>query len=93
MAAPTSIIKAGRLIDGTGSDVRRDVAVVVEGARIAEVRPAAQLGTVGDRVAVYDHPELTLMPGLIDTHDHIAHFGHDLRRRFNTAPSLAVLQV
>jgi len=93
VAAPTSIIKAGRLIDGTGSDVRRDVAVVVEGARIAEVRPASQLGTVGDRVAVYEHRDLTLMPGLIDTHDHIAHFGHDLRRRFNTPQSLAVLQV
>ncbi len=93
MAASTSIIKAGRLIDGTGSDARRDVAVVVEGARIAEVRPASQLGTVGDRVAVYEHPDLTLMPGLIDTHDHIAHFGHDLRRRFNTPQSLAVLQV
>ena len=93
MAAPTRIVKAGRMIDGTGADARRDVAVVVEGARIAEVRPSASLGPVGDRVTVHDHPELTLMPGLIDTHDHIAHFGHDLRRRFNTPPSLAVLEV
>jgi imidazolonepropionase-like amidohydrolase len=93
VTAPTRIIKAGRLIDGTGADARRDVAVVIEDARIADVRPAASLGPVGDRVAVYDHPDLTLMPGLIDTHDHIAHFGHDMRRRFNTPQSLAVLQV
>jgi imidazolonepropionase-like amidohydrolase len=91
----TTIIKAGRLIDGTGAEARRDVAVVVEGARIADVRPAAQLSGIVDleRVALYDYPALTLMPGLIDTHDHIAHFGHDLKRRFNTPQSLAVLQV
>ena len=91
----TTIIKAGRLIDGTGAEARRDVAVVVEGARIADVRPAAQLSGIVDRerVALYEYPALTLMPGLIDTHDHIAHFGHDLKRRFNTPQSLAVLQV
>ncbi|HLJ61115.1 MAG TPA: amidohydrolase family protein [bacterium] len=92
MAGSTSIIKAGRLIDGTGGLPQRDIAVVVEGNRITDVRPAATLGPVGDRVAVYDHPSLTLLPGLIDAHDHIAHLGMDLRRRMNTAPSLAVLQ-
>jgi len=92
VAGSTSIIKAGRLIDGTGGLPQRDIAVVVEGNRITDVRPAATLGPVGDRVAVYDHPSLTLLPGLIDAHDHIAHLGMDLRRRMNTAPSLAVLQ-
>jgi len=89
----TTILRAGRLIDGTGGAPRRDVAVVVDGNRITDVRPAAARERAGDRVAVYDHPGMTLLPGLIDTHDHIAHFGHDLKRRLNTAPSLAVLQV
>ena len=42
---------------------------------------------------MYDGRRLTAMPGLIDCHDHIAHFGLDLARRFQLAPSLAVLQV
>jgi imidazolonepropionase-like amidohydrolase len=92
VAGSTSIIKAGRLIDGTGGPPQRDMAVVVEGNRITDVRPAAALGPVGDRAAVYDHPACTLLPGLIDAHDHIAHLGMDLKRRMNTAPSLAVLQ-
>ncbi|HXX38193.1 MAG TPA: amidohydrolase family protein [bacterium] len=92
MTTTATLIKAGRLIDGTGGPPRRDVAVLVEGGRIAEVRPASA-AAAGDRVTVHDYPDLTLMPGLIDAHDHIAHFGHDLKRRMNTAPSLAVLQV
>ncbi len=92
VAGPTSIIKAGLLIDGRGGPPQRDMAVVVEGNRITDVRPVATLEPVGDRVAVYDQPSLTLLPGLIDAHDHIAHLGLDLRRRMDTAPSLAVLQ-
>jgi len=92
VAGSTSIVKAGLLIDGSGGEPRRGMAVVVEGNRITEVRPAATLGPVGDRVTVHDYPELTLLPGLIDTHDHIAHLGLDLKRRMNTAPSLAVMQ-
>jgi imidazolonepropionase-like amidohydrolase len=93
METAATLIKAGRLIDGTGGPVQRDVAVLVEGGRITHVRPAAAAPPAGDGLVVHDHPDLTLMPGLIDTHDHIAHFGHDVRRRFNLAPSLAVLQV
>lgn len=92
VAGSTSIVKAGLLIDGSGGEPQRGMAVVVEGNRITDVRPAATLGTVGDRVTVHDYPALTLLPGLIDTHDHIAHLGLDLKRRMNTAPSLAVMQ-
>jgi imidazolonepropionase-like amidohydrolase len=92
MAGPITIVKAGLLIDGSGGAPQRDIAVVVEGSQIAEVRPAATLGAVGDRATVHDYPALTLLPGLIDAHDHIAHLGLDLKRRMNTAPSLAVMQ-
>lgn len=92
MVGSTSIVKAGLLIDGSGGEPQRGMAVVIEGNRITDVRPAATLGTVGDRVTVHDYPALTLLPGLIDTHDHIAHLGLDLKRRMNTAPSLAVMQ-
>jgi len=92
VAGPTSVVKARLLIDGSGDKPQHDMAVVVEGSRITEVRPAATLGSLGERVVVYDGPGLTLLPGLIDAHDHIAHLGLDLKRRMNTAPSLAVLQ-
>ena len=54
MAGPRSIVKAGLLIDGSGAQPRRGMAVVVEGNRITDVRPAATLGAVGDRVTEHD---------------------------------------
>ena len=87
-----TVIKAGVLIDGTGQPARRDVALVVEGNRIVEVRPASASRESGDGVAVYDCPRLTLMPGLIDAHDHLAHLGRDLKLRMNTPPTLYALQ-
>jgi imidazolonepropionase-like amidohydrolase len=70
------IIRAGRLLDGKGG-VRENVALVVEGSRIARI-------TSGDDTTTgpitYDLQQLTLMPGLIDTHVHIdSHFGRDGR--------------
>src|SRR5436309_5867156 len=89
----TTIIKAGLLIDGTGAPPRRDMALIIDGNRITDIRPAATLLPPGDRVKVYDAPHLTAMPGIIDCHDHLAHLGLDIKQRMNTAPSLAVLQV
>jgi len=70
------VIRAGRLVDGKGG-VRQNVALVVEGSRIARI-------TGGDDTTTgpitYDLQQLTLMPGLIDTHVHIdSHFGRDGR--------------
>jgi imidazolonepropionase-like amidohydrolase len=70
------VIRAGRLLDGKGG-VRENVALVVEGSRIARI-------TSGDDTTTgpitYDLQQLTLMPGLIDTHVHIdSHFGRDGR--------------
>ena len=70
------VIRAGRLLDGKGG-ARENVALVVEGSRIARI-------TSGDDTTTgpitYDLQQLTLMPGLIDTHVHIdSHFGRDGR--------------
>jgi imidazolonepropionase-like amidohydrolase len=91
VADPTStqdsriIIKAGTVIDGTGK-VIRDTAVVIEGSRIAQIQTAP--GSV-----TYDLSTLTLLPGLIDTHVHIAnHFGADGRAATQgEAPAQAIL--
>lgn len=92
-AAVTCVVKAGRLIDGTGAAARGATAVVIEHGVIADVCPLDRLGALPAGADVYDGSRCTAMPGIIDCHDHVAHFGLDLKRRFQLAPSLAVLQV
>jgi imidazolonepropionase-like amidohydrolase len=66
------VIRAGRLIDGTGSPPRPDQAVYVEDSRIAGVGPATEIPTDAD---VVDLSGSTVLPGLIDCHVHLV-FSH-----------------
>ena len=62
-------LRAARVLDGRGGTLSNAV-VTLRGGRIVRVEPAAP----GRRVT-HDLGELTLLPGLIDAHDHIAwHF-------------------
>jgi imidazolonepropionase-like amidohydrolase len=64
-----SVIRVGTLIDGKGG-VLRSATVVVEDGKIKSVGRAS-----AERVT-YDLSQLTLLPGLIDTHVHMnTHFG------------------
>jgi len=56
-------IHAGALWDGRATTLRRDVDVVLDGAKIAAVRPHQNTADI-------DASELTVMPGLIDAHNH-----------------------
>ncbi|MGW7685721.1 amidohydrolase family protein [Kribbella sp. NPDC054772] len=56
-------IHAGALWDGRSTTLRQDVDIVIDGARIAAVRPHAGRADV-------DASHLTVMPGLIDAHNH-----------------------
>ena len=68
-------LRADRLLDGRGG-MQRDVAVVVEGSRIVRVGPAGRETSGLD----YHFRDLTVLPGLIDTHVHITgHFNKDGR--------------
>lgn len=60
-------IKAGTLIDGTGADPVSDVVITVEDDRIIAITPAAE---VTERVDL-DFGAFTLIPGMIDCHDHL----------------------
>ncbi len=64
------MIRAARLIDGTGAAPISNAAVVVSGDRIVSVGPIASV-RVPDGARTIDLGDATLLPGFIDTHTHI----------------------
>ena len=82
------VIRASTVLDGKGG-ILRDVAIVVDGTRIVRIAPNASAAT-------YDLRGLTVMPGWIDTHTHIAaHFDRETgrvhSRQVNETPQQAML--
>jgi imidazolonepropionase-like amidohydrolase len=75
------VLRGGRLIDGTGAGPVAGVAIVVRNGRIAAVvrEPAGEWPYGGEIINVAD---MTVLPGLIDCHDHLAMHGYDLARRW-----------
>jgi imidazolonepropionase-like amidohydrolase len=72
-AQESGVIHAGEVLDGTGNALGA-ATIVVEGSSVASVTGGAS-GT-----PTYDLSDLTVMPGGIDTHVHIAsHFDEDGR--------------
>ncbi|HEY7503892.1 MAG TPA: amidohydrolase family protein [Gemmatimonadales bacterium] len=87
LAAPPDstarIVLAGvTLFDGTGRPARANQSVVIEGERIAAIFPAGSRPSPPG-ATVYDLPGRYLIPGLIDTHVHVATdpSGEDSRAR------------
>jgi imidazolonepropionase-like amidohydrolase len=67
------VIRAGTLIDGTGRS-RSNMVIAVDGSRIQSV------GVAPNRPVAYDLSRYTVLPGMIDTHVHIAaHFNKEGR--------------
>lgn len=64
-------IRVGRLLDGTGSPAVEDAALLVVDDRIAEVGPDASVARPED-AAQLELPGSTALPGLIDSHVHVA---------------------
>jgi imidazolonepropionase-like amidohydrolase len=66
------VIRAGTLLDGRGG-VQHNTEIIVQHGKIQKIGPASSSPT-------YNLSTLTVLPGLIDTHVHIAwHFGPDGR--------------
>ena len=74
-------LTGGRLFDGNGGDVLENAVVIVENDRILEVGPASSVSFPAD-TEVFDLKGLTLLPGLIDAHDHLGHNDYDLMDRW-----------
>ncbi|SEQ47046.1 metal-dependent hydrolase family protein [Sphingobium sp. YR768] len=78
-SAKDVVVHAGRLIDGTGAAARDKVSILIHDDRITAIQP----GFVTPQGAeIVDLSTKTVLPGLIDTHDHITagwHMGDPIR--------------
>ena len=70
------LIKAGRLLDGLGGPAIENGAVLVEGSRIRAVGRQDQVAAPeGAAAQIFDYPDQTVMPGMVDAHTHHNGFG------------------
>jgi len=68
-AAPVTAIRAGRLLDPDGGRILANQIILVEGNRIRDVGPNVQIPAGAQ---VIDLSRMTVMPGLVDAHNHLA---------------------
>jgi imidazolonepropionase-like amidohydrolase len=75
-----TVLRGATLIDGTGAPSVRDATIVVQDGRIESIAT----GAVGPWPSheVIDATGLTVLPGLIDCHDHLAMHGYELASRW-----------
>ncbi|MGA2738968.1 MAG: amidohydrolase family protein [Bryobacteraceae bacterium] len=65
------LLKAGRLLDIRAGRYVKDAAVLIDGERVKEVGPAADLAMRAPQARVIDWHLATVLPGLIDCHTHL----------------------
>jgi len=79
MTAPVTpdpvVLRAPRLLDGTGAPPVDAAALLLEAGRIAYAGPAAGLPDGAARARALDFPGATLLPGLVDAHVHLGASG------------------
>jgi imidazolonepropionase-like amidohydrolase len=68
-AGPITAIRAGRLLDPEAGRVLTNQIIVVEGNRIRDVGPNV---AIPPGAQVIDLSQMTVMPGLVDAHNHLA---------------------
>src|SRR5215813_3822309 len=77
----TLVLTGATLIDGTGAEPVRDAVIAIDGERIAAAGARREVAWPAD-ARVIDVTGRTLLPGLIDAHDHLASHGYGLATRF-----------
>jgi imidazolonepropionase-like amidohydrolase len=73
-ASGTTVIRGGRLIDGTGSAAVDDSTVVIRDGRISYAGTTTAAPPDPDGADVIDATATTVMPGLIEAHWHASYF-------------------
>ena len=91
-ASQPTVIRAGVVIDGTGSSPMEDVVVVIRDGRIVEVRSATQADAANPSAT--DLTGFYVLPGLIDVHAHLT-MSHDPDLDYGelSAPASGILGV
>ena len=87
---PLTALVGATLIDGTGAAPAPDVVVLIQGAKIKAVGPAASV-KVPKGAKVIDVKGKFILPGFIDCHTHITTESNDLES-FTDSKSLATLR-
>ncbi len=85
-------IVGGNLIDGSGGAVVENAAVLIAGERIIEAGPRASV-PIPEGAEVRDATGHTIMPGLIDVHDHLASGGYNLSGRWGMDEPLSLANI
>jgi imidazolonepropionase-like amidohydrolase len=87
-----TIIRAGVVIDGTGSSPRENVVIVIRDGRIVEVRSATRADAANP--GAIDLTGFHVLPGLIDVHAHLT-MSHDPNLDYGglSAPASGILGV
>src|SRR6202048_100989 len=75
------VLKGGRLIDGTGGAPVSGATFLIRDERIEAVA-TSPAGEWPQDAEIIDVSGMTILPGLIDCHDHMAMHGYDLARRW-----------
>src|SRR5437763_12004449 len=75
------ILKGGRLIDGTGAAPVEGATIVIRDNRIEAVASRNQ-GDWPAEAEIIDVSGMTVLPGLIDCHDHMANHRYSLEHRW-----------
>ena len=73
-ASTNRVITADRAFQAKGPDVIVDPAVVITDAIIRWIGPRAELPAEYANLPIEDHPGVTILPGLIETHAHLASY-------------------
>ncbi len=70
------LIRGGFLFDGRGGTPLENGAILLRGDKIEAIGPSHELAAPeGAPVEVHEHPEATIMPGLVDVHTHLNYPG------------------
>jgi imidazolonepropionase-like amidohydrolase len=88
------VIRGGTLIDGTGRPPIENSVIVIDGDKIHALGRASDVMTPsGPGVTELDARGKTILPGLIDAHDHLSSHGYDLASRMGLTKPLSLIHL